>query len=130
MATNLTLMQQFLTLFNHILAKWHSFAHSALLDAIVSIRLLVLFLEGFPKVKTFNFLTFQDPINNNFHELCFQVYCSSLSTCIPSMCNRVSVDDMCPRGYLSCGIGSCVQNQCLALVLNKERIKQFIKEKR
>ena len=30
MATNLTLMQQFLTLFNHILAKWHSFAHSAL----------------------------------------------------------------------------------------------------
>ena len=29
MATNLTLMQQFLTLFNHILAKWHSFAHSA-----------------------------------------------------------------------------------------------------
>ena len=30
MATNLTLMQQFLTLFNHILAKWHSFAHSAM----------------------------------------------------------------------------------------------------
>ena len=30
MATNLTLMQQFSTLFYHILAKWHSFAHSAL----------------------------------------------------------------------------------------------------
>ena len=30
MATNLTIMQQFLTLFNPILAKWHLFAHSAL----------------------------------------------------------------------------------------------------
>ena len=30
MATNLTLMQQFLTLFNPILAKWQSFAHSAM----------------------------------------------------------------------------------------------------
>ena len=32
MATNLTLMQQFLTLFYHILAKWHSFAHSGMWD--------------------------------------------------------------------------------------------------
>ena len=30
MATNLTLMQQFLTLFNPTLAKWHLFAHSAM----------------------------------------------------------------------------------------------------
>ena len=30
MATNLTIMQQFLTLFNPILAKWHLFAHSAM----------------------------------------------------------------------------------------------------
>ena len=41
MATNLTLMQQFLTLFNHILAKWHSFAYSAL--AGVGSLLFVLF---------------------------------------------------------------------------------------
>ena len=30
MSTNLNLLQQFLTLFNSILAKWHSFAHSAM----------------------------------------------------------------------------------------------------
>ena len=35
MATNLTLMQQFLTLFNKILAKWHLFIHSALREKML-----------------------------------------------------------------------------------------------
>ena len=44
MATNLTLMQQFLTLFYHILAKWHSFAHSALCIVYITIISQIIFV--------------------------------------------------------------------------------------
>ena len=49
-----------------------------------------------------------------------QVYCSSLSVCIPSQCHSPSLaPGSCPTGHLQCDGQSCIQNQCLALVLTK-----------
>ena len=48
-----------------------------------------------------------------------QEHCPSLDTCIPAMCRLAlsPAQPSCPPGHLSCGPASCIQNQCLALVL-------------
>ena len=48
-------------------------------------------------------------------------YCSSLSMCYPSMCRLRTDDGGCPAGFLSCDQHSCIQNQCLSLVLSRSR---------
>ena len=61
-----------------------------------------------------------------------QSYCESLSVCVPSHCQSPSDHSKCPTGHLQCNSETCIQNQCLALVLNRERerLQGLSREKR
>ena len=60
-------------------------------------------------------------VTNLSLSLTAQVYCPSLSVCVPSQCQQPSLQASCPTGFLQCDAKSCIQNQCLALVLSRQR---------
>ena len=76
------------------------------------------------------FVSVDNLFQNNVILVLSQKFCPSLSTCIPGMCKLELEEGVtkCPTGYLSCDQRSCIQNQCLALVLSREREKQLIRE--